>query len=69
MADALGGLLNFGIGHIRIIEPWKGTVLCLGGATVLWGIVNFFFLFDTLNSAWFLCKDANYKSRSNQNAK
>lgn len=22
-AGALGGLLNFGIGHIRIIEPWK----------------------------------------------
>ncbi|KAF5250799.1 hypothetical protein FANTH_4071 [Fusarium anthophilum] len=61
-AGALGGLLNFGIGHIRIIAPWKGTFLFLGTATVLWGIANIFLLPDTPTTAWFLSKEDREKA-------
>ncbi|KAJ5764585.1 MFS allantoate transporter [Penicillium manginii] len=53
-AGLFGGLLNYGIGHIETIAPWKASFLILGGATVAWSISNIFLLPDTPSNAWFL---------------
>ncbi|CAI7630865.1 unnamed protein product [Penicillium pancosmium] len=53
-AGLFGGLLNYGIGHIETIAPWKASFLILGGATVAWSICNIFLLPDTPSNAWFL---------------
>lgn len=53
-AGLLGGLLNWAIGHIKVIAPWKGSYLILGGATVTWGIAAVFLVPDSPSDAWFL---------------
>ncbi|KAH6999471.1 major facilitator superfamily transporter [Ilyonectria destructans] len=47
----IGGLLSYGIGQIDTFPVWKAVFLTCGGATVLWAIVLFFFLPDSIMSA------------------
>ncbi|KAK2788547.1 hypothetical protein FQN52_006660 [Onygenales sp. PD_12] len=45
---ALGGLLGYGIGHIKGALPsWKYEFLIIGALCSVWGIVMFFFLPDS----------------------
>ncbi|KAK3192878.1 hypothetical protein K4F52_001235 [Lecanicillium sp. MT-2017a] len=55
-AGLFGGLLNYGIGHIESIAPWKASFLILGGMTVAWACVNIFLLPDEPSCAWFFYK-------------
>lgn len=47
----LGGILTYGIGQIDTFPVWKAIFLLCGGATVIWGIIMFFFLPDSILSA------------------
>ncbi|KAK3675727.1 hypothetical protein LTR78_004368 [Recurvomyces mirabilis] len=45
---ALGGLLGFGIGHIRgALASWKYEFLIIGALCCIWGIVMYIFLPDS----------------------
>ncbi|KAJ2978632.1 hypothetical protein NQ176_g3705 [Zarea fungicola] len=60
-AGLFGGLLNYGIGHINSIAPWKAVFLILGGFTVAWSCANVFLLPDEPSNAWFFSKDDREK--------
>ncbi|CEF76358.1 hypothetical protein FGSG_08099 [Fusarium graminearum PH-1] len=62
IAGALSGLLNYSIGHITSITPWKATFLILGGVTIAWACLSLFLLPDTPDSAWFLSKEDREKA-------
>lgn len=62
IAGIFGGLLQYGIGHIKTIAPWKGVFLILGGITVAWGLCIFFLLPDTPTTARFLSHDDRAKA-------
>lgn len=47
----IGGILTYGIGQIDTFPVWKAIFLLCGGITVIWGIVMFFFLPDSILSA------------------
>ncbi|KAK7734027.1 hypothetical protein SLS53_008022 [Cytospora paraplurivora] len=47
----IGGILTYGIGQIDTFPVWKAIFLLCGGATVIWGIIMFFFLPDSVISA------------------
>lgn len=47
----VGGLLTFGIGQIKTIAVWRAIYLILGGVTLLWGLLMFFWLPDDIMSA------------------
>lgn len=47
----IGGLLSYGIGQIDTFPVWKAVFLTCGGVTVLWAIVLFLFLPDSIMSA------------------
>ncbi|KAI1326583.1 putative MFS allantoate transporter [Xylariaceae sp. FL0255] len=54
---ALGGLLGYGIGHIRGALPsWKYEFLIIGALCAIWGIVIFIFLPDSPVTAKTLSK-------------
>ncbi|EGX91303.1 Major facilitator superfamily transporter [Cordyceps militaris CM01] len=55
-AGLIGGLLNYGIGHIDSIAPWKASFLILGGLTVAWSCVNAFLLPDEPSNIFFFSK-------------
>ncbi|WXC58416.1 hypothetical protein SNK03_004314 [Fusarium graminearum] len=62
IAGALSGLLNYIIGHITSITPWKATFLILGGVTIAWACLSIFLLPDTPDTAWFLSKEDREKA-------
>ncbi|POS81031.1 major facilitator superfamily transporter [Diaporthe helianthi] len=47
----IGGILTYGIGQIHTFPVWKAIFLLCGGVTVIWGIVLFFFLPDSILEA------------------
>ncbi|KAG0133672.1 major facilitator superfamily domain-containing protein [Tuber indicum] len=52
-----GGLLGYGIGHIKgALASWKYEFLIIGALCSLWGVVMFIFLPDSPVSARFLTK-------------
>lgn len=51
MGSIIGGLLTYGIGQIDTFPVWKAIFLLCGGVTIIWGIVMFFFLPDSIISA------------------
>ncbi|OAA49688.1 Major facilitator superfamily transporter [Cordyceps fumosorosea ARSEF 2679] len=56
-AGVFGGLLNYGIGHVGSIAPWKKPpFLILGSITVAWSCANFFLLPDEPSNAHFFNK-------------
>ncbi|EJP70652.1 MFS allantoate transporter, putative [Beauveria bassiana ARSEF 2860] len=55
-AGLFGGLLNYGIGHMSSIAPWKASFLILGSITIAWSCANVFLLPDEPSNAWFFSK-------------
>ncbi|KAM3442332.1 hypothetical protein NHJ13734_002440 [Beauveria thailandica] len=55
-AGLFGGLLNYGIGHISSIAPWKASFLILGSTTIAWSCANILLLPDEPSNAWFFSK-------------
>ncbi|KAJ5219524.1 Major facilitator superfamily transporter [Penicillium chermesinum] len=53
-AGLFGGLINYGIGHINSIAPWKAVFLILGAVTIVWALCTILLLPDTPSNAWFL---------------
>lgn len=47
----LGGLLSYGIGQIKSFPVWKAIFLLCGAITVLWGVLLFFLLPDSVLQA------------------
>lgn len=56
VAAIVGGLLSYGVGHIKSItvSEWQFVFLICGGFTVLWSVVVFLFLPDSPLNAKFL---------------
>lgn len=55
IAQIVGGILSYGLGHIvSSIESWKWMFLVTGAITTVWSIVVFFILPDNQVTAWFL---------------
>lgn len=55
IAQIVGGLLSYGLGHIESgIESWKWMFLVTGALTTLWSIALFFLLPNSQIDAWFL---------------
>lgn len=58
LGNAIGGLLGYGIGHIKGSLPsWKYEFLIVGALCCVWGIVLFIFLPDSPVTARFLTHD------------
>jgi MFS family permease len=58
VAQIVGGLLSYGLGHIQSsIESWKWMFLVTGAMTTLWSIFLFFALPNNQLDAWFLKGD------------
>jgi MFS family permease len=58
VAQILGGLLAYGLGHIHSgIESWKWMYLVTGALTTCWSIFLFFVLPNNQIDAWFLKGD------------
>jgi ACS family allantoate permease-like MFS transporter len=58
IAQILGGLLSYGLGHIKSgIASWKWMFLVTGAITTLWSIFLFFALPNSQMEAWFLKGD------------
>ncbi|OJJ56721.1 hypothetical protein ASPSYDRAFT_91969 [Aspergillus sydowii CBS 593.65] len=68
-AGIFGSLIQYGIGHIQTIAPWKAVFLILGAITVSWSVAVFFLLPDTPMDAWFLNQTDRSKAvaRVNEN--
>ncbi|KIW12276.1 hypothetical protein PV08_09553 [Exophiala spinifera] len=63
IAQILGGLLSYGLGHIHVgIASWKWMFLVTGAISVLWAIVLWFMLPDNQGTAWFLNDEEKYAS-------
>jgi MFS family permease len=55
IAQILGGILSYGLGHIvSSIESWKWMFLVTGAITTIWSIIVFLLLPDNQVTAWFL---------------
>ncbi|KAL4985754.1 major facilitator superfamily domain-containing protein [Aspergillus falconensis] len=54
IAGIFGGLVAYGIGHVRSIAPWKAVFLIFGAITIAWAFVLFWWLPDTPMNARFL---------------
>ncbi|OAA80446.1 Major facilitator superfamily domain, general substrate transporter [Akanthomyces lecanii RCEF 1005] len=61
-AGIFGGLVSYGIGHIKTIAPWKAVFLFFGAATVSWSVVIFFFLPEDPGKARYLTKEEREKA-------
>jgi len=58
VAQILGGLLAYGLGHIKSsIASWKWMYLVIGAITAIWSVVLFFALPNNQLDAWFLKGD------------
>ncbi|KAL3433245.1 major facilitator superfamily domain-containing protein [Aspergillus tetrazonus] len=64
IAGIFGGLVAYGIGHIRSIAPWKAVFLIFGAITIAWAFVLFWWLPDTPMNARFLSADDRRKAVS-----
>ncbi|KAJ6789423.1 hypothetical protein PWT90_10481 [Aphanocladium album] len=53
-AGIIGGMLAYGIGHVKAIAAWKAVFLIFGAATIVWSAVMLFFLPDEPSKARFL---------------
>lgn len=56
VCSALGGLIGYGFGHmdgLAGLRAWRWCMILCGAFTVLWGILIFVFLPDTVESRWF----------------
>ncbi|KAJ4400958.1 hypothetical protein N0V91_008337 [Didymella pomorum] len=53
-AGIFGGVLAYGVGHVRSIEAWKAVFLLFGALTVVWSAAIYFFLPNEPSSARFL---------------
>ncbi|KAL6241218.1 hypothetical protein RBB50_011897 [Rhinocladiella similis] len=63
IAQIVGGLLSYGLGHIHVgIASWKWMFLVTGAISVLWAIVLWFMLPDNQGTAWFLNDEEKYAS-------
>ncbi|KAK6385596.1 uncharacterized protein PV06_08172 [Exophiala oligosperma] len=63
VAQIVGGLLSYGLGHIHVgIASWKWMFLVTGAISVLWAIVLWFMLPDNQGTAWFLNDEEKYAS-------
>ncbi|KAI8149499.1 major facilitator superfamily domain-containing protein [Fennellomyces sp. T-0311] len=61
---AVAGLLGYGMGHLQDVNglsAWQWSVIIWGSATVVCGILLFFFLPDTAKSRWFYLTDREKK--------
>ena len=56
VAQILGGLLAYGLGHIHVggIASWKWMFLVTGALSILWSAALWFLLPDHQGVAWFL---------------
>ncbi|KAL5356742.1 major facilitator superfamily domain-containing protein [Aspergillus floccosus] len=56
IAQIVGGLLAYGLGHIRVnnIAPWKWMFIVTAALSILWSIILFVLLPDSQLTAWFL---------------
>jgi MFS transporter, ACS family, allantoate permease len=58
IAQIIGGLLSYGLGHIKSsIAPWKWIFLITGAITFFWSIAIWFLLPNSQIDAWFLNDD------------
>ncbi|KAL4816222.1 major facilitator superfamily domain-containing protein [Aspergillus spinulosporus] len=64
IAGIFGGLVAYGIGHVRSIAPWKAVFLIFGAVTIAWAFVLFWWLPDTPMNARFLSADDRRKAVS-----
>ncbi|KAF3007713.1 hypothetical protein E8E13_009639 [Curvularia kusanoi] len=53
-AGIFGGILAYGVGHVRSIEPWKAVFLLFGALTMAWSTAIYFFLPNEPSNARFL---------------
>ncbi|KAH6639817.1 major facilitator superfamily domain-containing protein [Boeremia exigua] len=53
-AGIFGGILAYGVGHVRSIEPWKAVFLLFGALTVAWSAAIYYFLPNEPSGARFL---------------
>ncbi|KAL4973529.1 major facilitator superfamily domain-containing protein [Aspergillus desertorum] len=69
IAGIFGGLVAYGIGHVRSIAPWKAVFLIFGAITIAWAFVLFWWLPDTPMNARFLNEEDRRKAitRVNEN--
>ncbi|KZM27982.1 uncharacterized protein EKO05_0007294 [Ascochyta rabiei] len=54
IAGIFGGILAYGIGHVRSIEPWKAVFLAFGALTIAWSVGIYFLLPSEPSTARFL---------------
>ena len=55
LANAFGGLLGYGIGHIQgALASWRYQFIIIGAASSIWGAAVFFFLADNATVAYVL---------------
>lgn len=55
VAQIVGGILSYGLGHIKsTIASWKWMFLVTGAITLLWSIALYFLLPNSQIDAWFL---------------
>ncbi|CAK7244603.1 MAG: hypothetical protein STHCBS139747_006147 [Sporothrix thermara] len=58
LANAFGGLLGYGIGHIQgALASWRYQFIIIGAASSIWGAAVFFFLADNATVARWLSND------------
>ncbi|KAK4504506.1 hypothetical protein PRZ48_005422 [Zasmidium cellare] len=54
-SSIFAGIVSYGIGHTHTsIAPWRLLFLVLGGFSLLWGVVLYFFLPDSPTTCWYL---------------
>ncbi|CAI6096717.1 hypothetical protein V2G26_016402 [Clonostachys chloroleuca] len=51
IGSMLGGIFSYGIGQIHGFPVWKCIFLICGGMTVIWGVILFFFMPDSIMEA------------------
>ncbi|KAL2831686.1 major facilitator superfamily domain-containing protein [Aspergillus cavernicola] len=62
VAGIFGGLVAYGIGHVRSIAPWKAVFLIFGAITIAWAFILFYWLPDTPMTARFLSEEDRRKA-------
>ncbi len=56
LANALGGLLAYGIGHIQgSLQSWRYQFILIGSVSSAWGLFMFFMLAENALSAYVFC--------------
>ncbi|KAL2850145.1 major facilitator superfamily domain-containing protein [Aspergillus pseudoustus] len=62
MGGLCGGIVAYGIGHIRTMVVWKVLFLLFGGLTLGWSIICWFAVPNSPMTAWFLSKEDQFKA-------